>query len=1155
MKLQCKVIRVSISFLIILALFPNHMRDVRAETAGLLVSPASGLITTEGRGQANFTVRLTSQPTADVIVPIASQDTTEGTASPASLTFTPENWDSDQTVTVTGVNDHVADGDRPYNVRVGEPVSADPNYNDPLMFLNVSVTNIDNDVAGLLVIPTSGLTTTEGGGQANFTVRLTSQPTADVTVPIASQDITEGTASQGSLTFTPENWDSDQTVTVTGVNDLVADGDRPYNVRVGEPVSADPNYNDSSMFLYVSVTNIDNDVAGYILTNTSGLTTTEVGGSANFNVALTSQPINSVTVIISSSDLTEGSITIPSSGHLTFTAGNWNTPQLVTITGVDDPIDDGDMEYFINVGPASGSDEYTSVEVEQVPVVNIDNDTAALVINAPAILDTNEFGTTATFTVRLASQPVGTVSVPVTSLDTTEGTLLPASLSFNSTTWQNPQTVTVTGVSDTEIDGDRSYNIRVGPPSGGDSGYNALLPVFLPAVNRDINTAVIHITPTSGLVTGENGTNASFTITLTSQPSGGVTINMTSSNPAEGYPDPTQAVLTSSNWQTGLMITVRGVNDDIDDGDKAYTITTHPAISTDPNYNSINPPDISVINMDDDSAGVTVTPPGGLVTTEAGLQATITVRLNSQPLSDVTIPVASGDITEGRILPSSLVFTPTDWSQPKTITVTPINDDVVDGNITYNLQLGPAISGDPNYSGRVIPAVSVTNQDNDMAGTIVNPTTGLVTSENGTSDTFTVHLSSQPVANVTVPILSTDTTEGTALPGSLLFSTSNWSTPQTVTVTGVNDVVQDGPVVFIVRVGPATSTDPIYHNKFQVDVSVTNQDNDTAGLTIQPSSGLITTEAGGTAQYSVQLNTQPLQGNSVSITMQSSDLTEGVIINPSRRVLTFNPGNWNIPQMVTVQGVDDILADGDQPWEIRFITSSTQPAYHNLTVPALQVTNIDNDFSPVATNDQYWTNAEPLIVAAPGVLGNDTDANPEDILTAILVTGVANGSSLALNSNGSFTYQPNSNSEFTDSFTYRAWDLISSSNIGTVTIIVDLTPPEKANWKNPTTNNKTHPVTHGTVVLQAEPIDTIDFDHLSYERWDPEEKRLVPLGMATTNPFSVILDVNTLRMGWNQIIVFVVDKAGNRSAKPNNYIWLDRQPYYTHFIYLPVVHK
>src|SRR6185369_13824774 len=108
----------------------------------------AGLGTTEAGGTATFIVVLNSQPTADVVIPVASSDPTEGVASAANLTFTPATWSVVQTVTVTGADDPVDDGDIAYNVTLGAPTSADPIYAaiDPA---DVALVNADNDGAGI----------------------------------------------------------------------------------------------------------------------------------------------------------------------------------------------------------------------------------------------------------------------------------------------------------------------------------------------------------------------------------------------------------------------------------------------------------------------------------------------------------------------------------------------------------------------------------------------------------------------------------------------------------------------------------------------------------------------------------------------------------------------------------------------------------------------------------------------------------------------------------------------------------------------------------------------------------------------------------------------------------------------------------------------
>src|SRR5207245_2684 len=150
-----------------------------------------GLTTTEAGGTATFTVVLTSQPAADVSIGLSSSDLTEGTVAPALVTFTAADWNTPQTVTVTGVDDQVVDGNIAYTIVTAAAVSTDPVY-DNLNAADVAVTNTDNDVAGITVNPTSGLTTTEAGGTATITIVLTSQPTANVAIGLSSSDLTEG---------------------------------------------------------------------------------------------------------------------------------------------------------------------------------------------------------------------------------------------------------------------------------------------------------------------------------------------------------------------------------------------------------------------------------------------------------------------------------------------------------------------------------------------------------------------------------------------------------------------------------------------------------------------------------------------------------------------------------------------------------------------------------------------------------------------------------------------------------------------------------------------------------------------------------------------------------------------------------------------------
>ena len=89
-------------------------------------------------------------------------------------------------------------------------------------------------------------------------------------------------------------------------------------------------------------------------------------------------------------------------------------------------------------------------------------DNGILVITAEQDLETTEAGGTATFQVALNAPPYGrTLTVDLTSLDLTEGTVSPASIEFTHANWQTPVTVTVTGVDDDVDDGSKGYPVHV----------------------------------------------------------------------------------------------------------------------------------------------------------------------------------------------------------------------------------------------------------------------------------------------------------------------------------------------------------------------------------------------------------------------------------------------------------------------------------------------------------------------------------------------------------------------------------------------------------------------------------------------------------------------------------------------------------------------
>jgi len=156
-----------------------------------------------------------------------------------------------------------------------------------------------------------------------------------------------------------------------------------------------------------------------------------------------------------------------------------------------------------------------------------------------------------------------------------------------------------------------------------------------------------------------------------------------------------------------------------------------------------------------------------------------------------------------------------------TVNIPLLEDFAVEGDESFTVQLGSPM-------GAVLATAvhTVTILDNDKAGFDVRPRSGLRTDENGGTDTFTIVLTSQPSADVSLALSSDDLTEGTVFPGTLTFTPADWNLPRTVTVTGVDDLEVDGNVSYNVVLHPATSADAMYQGLDADDVSARNQDND-----------------------------------------------------------------------------------------------------------------------------------------------------------------------------------------------------------------------------------------------------------------------------------------------------------------------------------------
>lgn len=244
-------------------------------------------------------------------------------------------------------------------------------------------------------------------------------------------------------------------------------------------------------------------------------------------------------------------------------------------------------------------------------------------------------------------------------------------------------------------------------------------------------------------------------------------------------------------------------------------------LSVPPDGSSLSATDQSSVSVMQPSAAISLSPISGN-TSEAGASAAFSIVLDTQPTSAVSIGLSSSDLTEATVAPTSLNFDSGNWATPQWVTATGVDDAIADGDIVYSIITAPASSGDSGYDNLDAADRTLSNSDDDTAGITLSAISG-PSSEAGGSAEFTMVLDSQPLADVTIGLSSSDPSEGMVAPASVVFTPLTWAAPQTVTVTGVADAELDGDVAYSIITAAAVSADLSYQGMDPDDVLVINQ--------------------------------------------------------------------------------------------------------------------------------------------------------------------------------------------------------------------------------------------------------------------------------------------------------------------------------------------
>jgi Calx-beta domain/Domain of unknown function DUF11 len=670
-------------------------------------------------------------------------------------------------------------------------------------------------LVGMVVAVTDG-SATEGGDTAAFTVRLTTVPTANVTVTIGTS--TQCTFASSTLTFTLANWNTPQTVTATATNDAIVEG--THSCAPASITATGGSFNTATGTPPTLVVN-DNDSATVTIANT---TNGAEAGPVNGVMTVTQSAVSATDTVVAYSvggTATSGSDYTALSGTATILAGA--TTATISIPVINDAI----------------------VEGAETAVVTLTGITSGLATLGGTLVATNTIADNDSATVSIANTTNGVETGPINGVMTVTQTAV-----------SSTNTVLAYSVGGTATSGS-DYTALSGTVTilAGATTATISIPVIDDAIVETSETVIVTLTGvTTGLATLGAGLVA--TNTIIDNDSATVSIANTTdgaeAGPINGVMTVTQTATSATNTvlaysvsgtatsgsdftalsgsvsipsgSTTATITIPVLNDVIVEPSETVIVTLTSVTS---GLATLGSPLAATNTIADNDVGtIVVVTTDNAATETAGNTGVFTVTLGLQPSATVTVTIGSSP--QCNFAPTALTFTTANWNTAQTVTVTPIDDAIVEGPHTCSPASIAAANG--GYTGVTGTPPTINITDNDSATvSIANTTNGAEPSTNGVMTlTQTAVSATNTVIAYSVAGTATSGSDYVALSGSVTIPAG--ATTATITITVIDNLVVEPFETVIVTLTSITSG----LATLGAPLSATNiiADNDVASFTI-----------------------------------------------------------------------------------------------------------------------------------------------------------------------------------------------------------------------------------------------------------------------------------------------------------------------------------
>ena len=740
--------------------------DEALPTVALALSPTS---IGEAGGASTVTATLSAVSSAAVTLTVAAAAGTGAVAADFSLstaktlTIAAGATTSTGTVMVTAADNDVDAANK--SVTVSATATGGNGVAAPS---DVTLTLTDDDTAGVTFSPTT-LTVTEQGASQSFTVVLDSEPTGGTNgttwVGLTPSDTDELDLNSAltypyNLSFTTSNWDTAQTVAVTALGD----SDRANDTKQIRYTVAGYTGGEVTNQLAVTVTVIDDDKPIVSLSLSSSIS--ENGGVATVTATLDEAVTVATTVTVAAAagtDTDASDFTLSSANTLTIAAGETTSTGTVTITAVDNALDEPNKSVTV-----SGTVSHNGVTRPTAKTLTITDDDPApmLSIDSPSVTEGDSGSTDLTFTATLSAASGRQVTVQYADAGTgtaTSGTdytaITAGTLTFAAGTTSQTFNVSVTG--DVLDEADETVKVRLKDPVN--AAVSTTAGTGTGTITDNDATPTLSISSPS-VAEGDSGSAAlTYTVTLSAASGRQVTVQYADAGTGTAtsgtdYAAITGGTLTFAAGTTSRTLDVLVTGDTVNESDETVVVTWSNA------------------------ANATISSRSGVVATALRVDGTITDD-DGAP-STITLTVDDDDVGEGdgatTITVTATVDGTTRFAEAKTVSVS-VSQSGTSGNVvdfaavsSFNIEItAGAASGTGTFT--LTPTDDTEDELDETitvsgtsTGLTVNPATISLTDNDGTptSITLTVNDNSVGEGDGATTITVTATLDGSTTLGS-----------------------------------------------------------------------------------------------------------------------------------------------------------------------------------------------------------------------------------------------------------------------------------------------------------------------------------------------------------------------------------------------------